>query len=59
MAGQILEYGAGIIRNQNCLEGINPVILQIYKKGVTLSQIAMATDKKESGIWQVINKEQG
>lgn len=63
MAGQVLKYEAKTIRNQGRaegrLEGIRSVIIQMYRKGFTLSQIAAATDMDENEIQQIINKEQG
>ena len=63
MAGQVLEYEAKTIRNQGRaegrLEGIRSVIIQMYRKGFTLSQIAAATDMEENEIQQIIDKEQG
>lgn len=63
MVGQVLEYEAKTIRNQGRaegrLEGIRSVIIQMYRKGFTLSQIAAATDMDENEIQQIINKEQG
>lgn len=63
MVGQVLEHEAKTIRNQGRaegrLEGIRSVIIQMYRKGFTLSQIAAATDKEEEEIRQIIEKEQG
>lgn len=71
MAGQVLKYEAKTIRNQGRaegrlegklegrLEGIRSVIIQMYRKGFTLSQIAAATDMDENEIQQIIDKEQG
>lgn len=63
MVGQVLEYEAKTIRNQGRaegrLEGIRSVIIQMYRKGFTLSQIAAATDMDENEIQHIINKEQG
>ena len=67
MAGQVLEPEAKTIRNQGCAEkrsggrpkGIRPVIIQMYRKGFTLSQIAAAADKEEEKTRQIIDKEQG
>lgn len=63
MVGQVLEYEAKTIRNQGRaegrLEGIRSVIIQMYRKGFTLSQIAAATDMDENEILQIIDKEQG
>ena len=63
MVGQVLEYEAKTIRNQGRaegrLEGIRSVIIQMYRKGFTLSQIAAATDMEEDEIKQIIDKEQG
>lgn len=63
MAGQVLEYEAKTIRNQGRaegrLEGIRSVIIQMYRKGFTLSQIAAATDMEKNEIQQIIDKEQG
>lgn len=63
MVGQVLEYEAKTIRNQGRaegrLEGIRSVIIQMYRKGFTLSQIAAATDMEENEIQQIIDKEQG
>ncbi|MFG6393212.1 MAG: hypothetical protein K1W24_03330 [Lachnospiraceae bacterium] len=57
MTGQILEYEAKIIKNQGRAEGIKSVIIHMYSKGFTLSQIAMATDKDESEIRLIIENE--
>lgn len=75
MVGQVLKYEAKTIRNQGRaegrlegrlegrfegrLEGIRSVIIQMYRKGFTLSQIAAATDMEENEIQQIIDKEQG
>ncbi len=61
MTGQILEYEAKIIKNQGRAEGkaegIKSVIIHMYSKGFTLSQIAMATDKDESEIRLIVENE--
>ncbi len=70
MVGQVLEYEAKTIRNQGRaegrlegraegrLEGIRSVIIQMYRKGFTLSQISVASGMEEDEIQQIIDKEQ-